>query len=85
MLRRHARWLRGGLTRIALLRLEATNGLLGVHSWWQILVLMEPLSHALKGIWRHLPHASHVCFLLCSLFLSSDGVKRTGLLRKGRD
>jgi len=56
-----------------------------VHARGQVLVLLEPLRHAVKRIGRHLTHLLEVGFLLSALIGPRNGVKRALLLGEGRD
>ena len=59
--------------------------LLWVGPGWKVLLLMQPLSHALKHVGLNLTHVLHVVLLLHALGLTRHRVKRTWLLRKRGD
>ncbi|MBH34240.1 MAG: hypothetical protein CMB74_02170 [Euryarchaeota archaeon] len=59
--------------------------LLRIGPGWKILLLLNPLSHALHHIGRELAHLIHVGFLLHALCLSRNRVKGALLRREVRN
>jgi len=96
-----AGWLRPPWDHVALLRWEligrelvggelverhaSLKGLLRIGAGREVLLLMQPLSHALKHVGLNLAHVLHVVLLLHALGLTRNGVKGALLLRERRD